>query len=58
LGIAIATPDTDEQEKSRIKRELRYTIKHIGNVLHKHFQNPADDEFVAAMRARLGQVIA
>jgi len=57
LGIAIATTDIDEKEKSRIKRELRYTIKQISNVLGKYLENPADD-FVTAVRVRLGQFIA
>lgn len=57
LGIAIASTDIDEKEKSRIKRELRYTIKLINSVLGKHFENPADD-FVRAAGVRLGQVIA
>jgi hypothetical protein len=57
LGIAIATTDIDEKEKSRIKRELRYTIKQISKVLGKYLEDPADD-FVTAVRVRLGQVIA
>ena len=56
LGIAINTSDMDEQEKSRIKRELRHTIKQINNVLGRDFKEPADD-FARAVRARLDQVI-
>jgi hypothetical protein len=57
MGIAIGAIDIDEKEKSRIKRELRCTIKQISNVLGKYLENSADD-FVNAVRVRLGQVIA
>lgn len=56
MSIAMATADMDENEKSRIKRELRYAIKQINSVLGKHFENPADD-VVCAVGLRLCQVI-
>jgi hypothetical protein len=57
LGVAIATVDMDEKEKSRVKRELRQTIKQINSILDKDFENPSD-AFVGAVRVRPAQVIA
>ena len=56
LSLAIAVTDMDETEKSRIERELTFTIRQINDVLDKHFKNHAE-EFASAMRVRLGQVI-
>lgn len=56
LGLAIAATDMDDQEKSRIKKELRVAIRRINGVLDMSLETLSAD-FVDSVRARLNGVV-
>lgn len=56
MGLARAVTQMDEDEKSRIERELRAAVIHFNDVLDQHIKN-LSDEFVQGVRSRLARFI-
>jgi len=56
VGLAIAVTDMEEDQKSRIERELRAAVIRFNKVLDQHIKN-LPDEFVQGVQSRLARFV-